>query len=743
MKIGVSFMKMFFRFLVVLSILLVSAELSAARRSKNSKGRKGGKSDEARIEFKANEMLSRGLEFIEQKQEERGIKLISSIPKMFPQSRTRFKAFAALGDFYLKKRKFDLAIKKFQVATKSENKDIQAETLYKIGICFYNLSQYDKAFMMLRQVTNKYPWSVYANEAYYYIGLCHFKLNRWSRAVDALKMVGTSVPPATEDKHTFAEAGQRLFIKIYDEDLIVLLSDKKGLSIKLKNTSGDEETVKMKLLGRRGVNYIGSIPTGQGKPVKNDAILQCNGGEKITAYYDDINTESGKRNQQVVLNIDVVSSASIGFTDGAYREYTKGIYGDQPFFVRIKDIDKDISPKRDTLTATINTFYVEKKQADLDKGGVNIDEQEVTLKERDSIKLVLKETENNSGVFVGSSVLKTIKPDTGTEINLNDSQLCAMRGDSVLLEYVDDKYMGGQEPRVLKYKAKVLIGAINDVKIEHREVNDIGIKAQKNLIEAELYLKLAKVFKEVGLQKYANRKANDGLDKVKAVIVPGIKGIINREMLEKAFNIKWELLLVKNDLRKAIAVCRQLIAIFPNSTLVDKALMRVADAKLAEDKPKEFREGISILLSIVALPKSNLRAEAQYKIAEATEKNVKNSQAKEKNYSRAMLEYQKCFQKFPESPFAGMALDKTANYYIKNRDYSRAAELMERVIIDYPDASFLDKMLFKWAYASLKLGDLNTAKEKCDQLINEYPDSKAAGKAKRMQRIINKKLGVQ
>ena len=54
-------------------------------------------------------------------------------------------------------------------------------------------------------------------------------MSRWTQAVDALERVGTSVPPeesGTADGHTaLAEAGQRLFVKIYDEDLVVLYND--------------------------------------------------------------------------------------------------------------------------------------------------------------------------------------------------------------------------------------------------------------------------------------------------------------------------------------------------------------------------------------------------------------------------------------------------------------------------------------------------------------------------------------
>src|ERR1700681_2577502 len=45
--------------------------------------------EDAKLEFKANDMLHKGIELIEQKQEERGIKMIQSVPQLFPKSKAR------------------------------------------------------------------------------------------------------------------------------------------------------------------------------------------------------------------------------------------------------------------------------------------------------------------------------------------------------------------------------------------------------------------------------------------------------------------------------------------------------------------------------------------------------------------------------------------------------------------------------------------------------------------------------
>jgi TolA-binding protein len=734
-------------FVLVPPDLLAQREARRARRGTATGSQPAGtagEDSEASIDYRANEMLKKGLEFIEEKQEDRGLKLIASIPQMYPKSKVRFKAHLALGDYYMGKSQYDLALKKFSEAEKEDSDEIKAESLYKIGICHYSMNAYDKAFMVLRQVTNKYPWSIYANEAYYYIGLCHFKLNRWARAVEALEMVGTSVPPSDEEgkQANFAEAGQRLFVKIHDEDLVVLAESEQKFNVTVENSNGDRETVEMGLLGKSLTHYLGSVPTEPGEAKPNDGILQCKGGDQIKVSYQDTNTGEGKQNQKVLSTIELVSSASIGFTDGAYREYTKGIFGDREFFVRIKDLDRDTSPGPDTVQVKIRSLFKPEKEVDVEKTGIDLETVSEEMTERDTVEITLTETGPRTGMFTGIGKTRIVdleKPDAPGE------GLKVDKGDEVILEYTDERHIEGSNPKTLVYKAKALVGEIQDVKIEHRRVTDLDVRSRKNLIEARIFLRLGNIFKEVGLQKQASEKADEGLDRIEEVLKSGIRANVDRSILEEAFNIKWELLMVQDKLQEAINVCNTLIGLFPDSSLVDVALMKVADAKMTATDPKSKADALNIYNSILRLKQSSLKAEAQYKIAEAmeneiTERAKANPQAKS-DFSRAMLAYRMCLEKYPESPYAGQALEKISNYYIQAQDFQRAVELMEQVFQDYPDASFLDGMLCKWAIAAFRLGQFDVAKAKCDQLINEYPNSKFAEKAKSIKAIVEKKSG--
>ena len=716
--------------LVVLAALLSCSDAVAAsrRRSRRSKGM----TEQGKMDYKANDVLNRGVELLGMKQEDRALKLISSVPRMFPKSKIRFKAYLVVGQHHMKKRRYDLAIKQFRHLEESEDVDQKAEGLYQVGVCYYNTNDFDKAFMSLRKVTSEFPWSVYANEAYYYIGHCHFKLGRWSKAVEALKMVGTSVPTNVEGE-VRAEAGQRLFVKIFDKDLVVLSSNNETLSVEVATSGGDRERGVLEPLGRGGEYQIGSLQTAPGEAVPGNGTLEIVGGDLVKVHYLDINTESGERNAKRLAKVRLVSSATVGFTDGAYREYTNGIFGDSDAFIRVKDLDRDRKPTRDRIEATVFTRYkLEKEEGQADESG------EVEYETRDSVEVDLVETGQRTGIFVGTVLPRVVA--AGDDISAADDDLSAVKGDEVVVEYTDELHMAGPDPREIDAKAKLLLGQIQDVKIEYREVDNADLKARKNLIEAKIFQKLGGIFKDVGLTKKAAEKAEQGLERVEDVISTSLAASLDRDVVEEAFSVKWELLLVQDKLKEAIGVCRTLMSLYPDSSLVDNALLKVGLAKMEGDDPGS---AVPIFNAVINLPKSDLKAEAQYHIAAVLERAAKlrvKESGRKPDLSRAMMAYKRCAESYPDSSFAGEALDKIANYYIINKDYARALELMERIFNDYPDASFLDKMLLKWVIAAYRTGNLQLAKQKVEQLLSEYPNSKFAKKARKFKTVIERKM---
>jgi len=689
-------------------------------------------------DIKAKKQLARGLELLESSQDERAVKLLSSIPRLFPKSAVRFKVYLALGKHYMDKSQYDRAISQFNTIKGCEDVDISADSLYQMGICYFNMNKYDNAFASLRKVTSEYAGTVYANESFYYIGQCHFKLGRWAKAVEALQRVGTSISNKAEDRQDVtAEAGQELFFKVADKDLVVLNRDGK-ITAKVVANSGDVETITLATLGKDPSQYIGKIPTKLGKPSAGDNVLQIIGGDSVTATYMDENTAAGQRNQKVIASVRMVSTAAAGFTNGAYSEYVEGVIGNTESFLRVKDMDRDITHNKDTVQITISTRYkVRQEAADAvasDSAEYANEQKREIWKTRDTVTVTLNETEEHTGVFTGKTVPTIVTDPTG--IDPGDKTLSAMKGDEMVCVYVDNRHMAGEDPVEVKGTTKVFIGKPNDVAIRHWLVDDPEQKARKNLIEAKIYLKLAGIFKDVGLSTKASVKAEQGIKRVDLVIRSGLKASMDRSIIEEAFMVKWELRLVQDKLPQAIGVCRTLMRLFPDSTLVDRALLKIGQAKM---QGGDLGGAVSIFSSIVRLKQSTLKAEAQYMIAQAHESNAMKSAARAKARGRkvkpgagmgsAIAAYQACAEKFPDSAFAGPSLENIANFYLLTEDFKRAGELMERVVQDYPDASFLDRMLLNWAKAAQGMGDSATAKAKCEQLMSEYPGSSLAAEA--------------
>lgn len=692
----------------------------------------------SQMEFKAASMVRRGVELMNAGQDERGLKLLLSVPQNYPKSKARFDAWLNLGKYYIKKNDLPKAINVLTLVKDTRDDQQEAEAIYQLGICHYKMDQFNEAFMAFRKVTNEFPFSVFANEAYYYIGQCHFKLDRWSKALEALEMVGTSVPPNQEGV-TKSEAGQRLYTKVFDKDFPILAAQDVPIEVQVRAESGDVETIGLEKLGRSGEHYIGSLRTEPGNPQKGDGTLQYQSSEKVQVTYTDQNTEAGEVDQRTLAETQLVSTATVGFTNGAYNEYVKGVFAGQDCFIRVKDSDLDATGKPDRVTVDIRSEKTVLRHSDAQEEDTDLEAPEKEIIQHDEITLELVETGNRTGVFHGTFVPQAVSEEQVDSINTTDNQLMAQQGDSIVLTYVDELHMQSNEPRTLESKAQLLVGQMQDVKIVHRVPDKLRDKARKNLLEGKIFLKLGQIFRDVGLKEKAAEKADVGLNRIADVMAMREAAALERETIEEAYSVKWELLLVKERLGEAIAVCRELMALYPDSSLVDRALFNIA---MARKEAGELSEARGIFAEITKMKESELAAEAQFRIAEIIEAEA-IAKAKEGRgesgpeiLAGAMAAYRQCAEKYPDSPYAGDALEKVAQYYIDTKDYPRAVELMERVFLDYQDADFLPKMLVKWIIVAMRMGDKEMAREKAQKLMTDYP--KMAEKAREYIRFIER-----
>ncbi len=721
---------------VLIVVLLLPLAAQAAREAKARPDDSG--------EAEAQRLLDKSQDLLQSQDTERGVKMLETILEQYPKSRVRSAVYLALGRHYIGTRDLMKAIgylvnlkalEQPDTELSAADRETYLEGLYLMGVAYFQMRQFSTAFPILRKITNDYPNTVWANQAYYYIGMCHFAQQNWGKAIEALSMVGTFVD-ASSPTVQYVEAGRRFFVKVQDADLPVLTSLGKPVTVAVETAHGDKETITCVPLSAGSDVYIGSIPTEIGTPRPGDRVLQVLGGDTITTTYNDANDEAGNANVPRVAKVKVVSTGNVSFTIGDYETRATAAFLDQPLFIVLQDADLDLSDAADPATVTVSSRYKEEDEVtDAATQGVNVDKllqaEKKPLKVRDQVTLKLTEigaAPVHTGRFGGKltiAVVGAAKPADSS----NQTLTCAL-DDEIVVSYTDERHIGGESPRLVETVLKVGGEIDNRPRASQDVVADPVIKARKNLVEATAFLELARIFQSMGLMKGAKEKAGEGLDRVEYVIRS--RQNMPSALQQDAFKLKWELHIAADDFASAMATCSAFNRLFPDSPFADQALMGIGKIRMDS---KQYNDAIVVFRQVLALPKSLAKAEAAFRIAQATE-----LLAGPDRKDAAVQQYKACAEHYPDSEFAGAALAKLVDYYVETKDFTQANSLLEQVFQDHPDAGFLDAMLLKWVLVAYRSGDVAKAYEKCSKLLLEYPESSYAEKAKQIMPQIEARL---
>ncbi len=683
----------------------------------------------------AMNMYRRGMALMSDRQDDRAVLVLEGILLNYPRSTVRHMAALELGRHFTESGDHEAALKQLNGVLISEDADDdqRAEALFRSGACHYEQGDSVRALTLLRQVTENYPWSSHANDAYYYIGLCHYKAKRWTRAVEAFRMVGTSVEPVSGE-FNLAESGHRYMIRVEDKDLRVLALENKDINVIIKTQSGDSETVPLERFDREGETYLGSIPSESGPPLPDDGILQFKGADNVTVTYVDRNTHEGVQNINRQAVSRFVSTATGGFMDGAYREYIKGVFAGQRNFLQVRDYDASITDNPDTLTVRLYSQYRPTEQELGDRGITVRPEDGPYYDLHHETTVTLTETGPHTGIFTAIVTVSEV-PDKDSIVQTSPT-LQAVDGDFIFMDYIDKAHIDALDaPRTVTANAAFLTGEIPDVWIAQRDIHEPNLRARKHNLEASFYLRLAEIFKSVGLVDRVEQRASIGLEKANAVLQDARRLNLDQKQVEEAYRLKWEMEVVAGNLGEAIRTCRTFMLLFPESQIADLALLQIAKASMEIGDP---RQAFALLQGILQLNTTEeIKGEAQFNIARMleleAEERVRNSPDKkvaEGMMAPTIAAYHRVAELYPGSAFAGESLGKVIDFYLGARNYARCAELLDKVFIDYPDAPFLDEMLLKWGVMLARTGQVPDARSKLQQLLRDYPNSPAAGQAK-------------
>ncbi|MFM9058162.1 MAG: tetratricopeptide repeat protein [Planctomycetaceae bacterium] len=700
----------------------------------------------------ARRLLERGQELLDAGEHDRGVKMLETVIEQYPEDSARFAAHLALGRHAVARSEQLDAIGHLRALAALEQpgremtpdqRDVFVEGLYLQGVALFQTRQYAAAFPILRRITNDFPHTVWANQSFYYIGMCHFAQGNWNKAIEALGLVGTFVDPRGGGVER-AEAGRRFYVKIRDTDLPVLERLGTAARVMVATAGGDRETVPIVALPGDEHAALGSLATVLGKPVPGDGVLQVVGGDTLRTTYLDATARDGRRDVERSRDVKLVSTAALTFTRGDFESPSAAAFPGQPVFLLLSDADLDVSDRADSATVRVYSRFREELGDDVEQdaagGGVDLDRMLATdddrWRTRDEVSLTLRELPAagaadalvHSGLFGGRFPLAPVLPDQ--PVNRADDALAAAVGDEIVAVCTDALHIGGATPRTVTATVVVAAEIENKPRAVQYEVADPVVAARKNLVEAAAFLELGRIFRSMGLMKGAVEKVTEGLARVDPIVRQA--GALPGPLTEEAFRAKWDLHIVADDFAAAIATCELFNRLYPESPFVDQALLQIG--RIEEEQRRPDR-AIEVYRRILALPASRIKAEAQYRIARATE------QFAGPGADVAIAAYKTCAQRYPDSPFAGESLGKLVDYHIDKRDYTAAADLLEQIFQDHPDAQFLDSMLLKWVMVAYRLGDFRRASEKCSQLIFEYPSSPFAEKARALLPKIEARTG--
>ena len=736
---------------------LTACLLAPAAAEAQRAARKRGEATPGSGNYAAYQLLQKGQELLASGEHDRGTKILETIIEQYPADPIRFKAYLALGKHALERSEQMEAIGHLRnlkgleqpgVEMDAETRDLFLEGLYLEGVAYFQTRQYAQAFPLLRRITNDFPNTVWANQSYYFIGMCHFAQGNWNKAIEALGLVGTFVDEKS-DAVEYAEAGRRFYVKIADTDLPVL--EKLGQEVKVTITaaSGDTETVSLVPLPGDGHVSIGSVATALGEAKPGDEVLQIRGGDRITTSYIDGNTLEGRKDVGRTREVQVVGTASLAFTRGDFDSQAPAAFLGQPLFVVLADADLDVSPQADEAKVRIRVRFKEEEDENNPSGGQGVDLERILRSEedswrtRDEVVLTLRELAPqpadgtapatspgivHTGRFGGQVTLAAFVEDQ--PVDQADGVLTAVVGDQVVATFLDERHIGGTDARTASASTVVAAEIDSAPRAVQYEVGDPVVAAKKNLVEAAAFLELGRIFKSMGLMKGAREKVEEGLGRVEPIIQRS--GDIPRSLTEEAFRTTWDLHIVADDFDAAIRTCEIFNRLYPESPFVDVALLQIGRIKEEKRLPLD---AIAVYRRVLTLPVSQVKAEAQYRIAQATEK-LESANAAE----QAIMEYKTCAERYPDSPFAGEALGKLVDYHFEKKDNAAANDLLEQVFRDYPDAQFLDAMLLKWVLVAYRGADYQKAYDKCTQLLFEYPESPYAERARAILPKIEQKV---
>jgi TolA-binding protein len=484
--------------------------------------------------------------------------------------------------------------------------------------------------------------------------------------------------------------------------------------------------------------------------------LELVGSDQITIeYFDEIGPHGPNDPVKAIRRqtLQVASDARIAMLTPDGRSPLDQMILGGDVLLRVEDADRDMTDQRDTVQVTLAALPPTLPQlADLvpttqpiasfsTPGQIEsattqpIQILPLVPPDAQSITATLTETGSHTGVFE-----RVIHLDA-TSVSIDEQSLSLAEGGRLRMAYRDDVAVRHPDGWVLAQEATLAAS---------RDATVAAVQYQKTRLDLDAQLRRAIAAGEVGkvyLDMGLVQRGRDYLSSAQADCTAVATNATGTPLGEEAMYHSWRIYFYAGLLDDAAAAARQLMAKYPQSDYVPKAMLALGqvslergqqaaeEAKEAGKEPglnRDLQRAVTDLDALVKkYPRSDQAPEALFLIGRAQIAAGKTG----------IESFEQLAKQYPDSGFAPRGLTQAADYYIGVGDYRRAQEYLGRVLIDYPDSPDLAQVLLNRGICQFKLGQNADALGTLYKVMEEHAGTEMAHSAEQYVEQINQKRG--
>ncbi len=501
---------------------------------------------------------------------------------------------------------------------------------------------------------------------------------------------------------------------------IASLAKSKGYDIKFpgvpKRKKGGTENV---LLNRGVFSGIVRFQLGSFGDVVNNAIESSSGNFSVEIDIDSkdndkytiptiliagsdtvyITVKDDKDKEIMKQTVLLRSNARLELMDKTFSIKTDTIHLGQKFYIRLTDLDHDISNEQDSIKVNVSASSGKRKT------------------------LTLTETIPHSGIF--TTVLKPlfIKQIASQE---NDSIAETIKvdfGNTLKFEYIDDKPLRSSSPVKIVTNGKIHNGADGDLTSFSKQFKDPDMAVKTRFLMAEALFEMAKDHRKLK----RDDQAKDEIARGKRILEEAMRDFPDTSLVAQGEFLLANLAQELKNFEEAIARYSVVISNWPDSDYAVRSQFKKA---LSLEKMERYEQACEEYVRLTYIySDSDLVADATVRLGNYYYK-------QEKKYDVAAKIFWNFQKKNPTHDLAVKSLFLAAQSFIKcedskidpkARDYAESIEVLTTLIDGYVQEDKIRPEAMYWlGDVNFKIKDYTMAYQIFKKLTWDYPASKWA-----------------